>query len=140
MNHNPYCHNPQAEDPEYKPRPPKDPDEGCGGPPQPKPDYQSVLKKLRPKIPPGGFDDYQPALWLGADEAFVGWSAPRLMNWERVRLLLLWGMVSRDPFGGTRPPNWVYGLTDDGKPTIDGPDPCNRIRYQRKGSPFIRFP
>ena len=140
MDHNPYCHNPQAEDPEYKPRPPKDPEEGCGEPLQPKPDYQSMLKKMRPKVPPGGFDDYQPALWLGVDEAFVGWSVPRLMSWGRVRLLLLWGMVSRDPFGGTRPPNWVYGLTDDGRPTIDGPDPCNRIRYYRPGKPFIRFP
>lgn len=70
----------------------------------------------------------------------MGWPFRRLMSWERVRLLTLWGMCSRDPFGGTRPPNWVYGLTDDGKPMDLGPDPCNRVRYQRKGSPIIRFP
>ena len=140
MNHNPYCHNPQAEDPEYKPRPPKDIADRIGKGAHDKADGRPPLRHMRPSVPPGGFDDHQPACHLGVDGPFVGWSVPRLMGFERVRLVLLWGMVSRDPFGGTRPPNWVCGLTDDGRPTQLGPDPCNRILYQRKDSPFIRFP
>jgi len=141
MNDYPLCHPPDEEEPRDEEMQSRDPagvsnrrlrPDGPKGPP--------TLQYMEAQVPPGGFDDHRPACQRGVDEAFVGWYFPRIMSLERVRLMLLWGLWSRDPYGGTLPPRWVYGLEDDGTPTDIGPDLCSVAAYYRKGRPWIQFP